>query len=85
MAKISDQLQGIGFSRLHRISSQVFDGRVVLVGVVLVDKVEAHGGRLPRVRLLPTLLQLLEELRGGVRAWRPDLRQYSLVIGILDR
>jgi hypothetical protein len=40
----------------------LFDLRVVLVGVELVNDVDSEGGGLGGVRLLPALLQLLEEL-----------------------
>jgi hypothetical protein len=40
----------------------LFDLRVVLVGVELVNDVYPEGGGLGGVRLLPALLQLLEEL-----------------------
>ena len=62
-------------------SNESLDAGVVLVGVKLVDKIEAHGGGLARVRLLAPLLQLLEELGGRVRARRPQDAQAREVDG----
>jgi hypothetical protein len=44
------------------VGGLLFDLRVVLVGVELVNDVDPEGGGLGGVRLLPALLQLLEEL-----------------------
>ena len=51
------------------------------VHVVLVDDVHPESGGLAGVGLLPALLELLDQLGGGVRAGRPEQPQPGEVEG----
>ena len=57
-----------GYERLNKKFRHLW---VVLIDGDVVDNADADGGGLGGIRLLPALLQLVEQLRGGVGTRAP--------------